>query len=164
MCYIYENLSGSLVKGTQLNELNMAQCLLLILLKSSYQVIELTKNWKEALGGRSKNTFALEGAEGGPKTNRGRGSSLSVCSFCEKNRLLIFQTANRFLSDKLLGSCWKFFCFEPSPAIFVIKRNFLLKRCRHCIYITVNGIFLWILRSFKKTFFYGRPLGDCFCQ
>ena len=123
----------------------------------------INKKLKRSAGDHSKNTFALEGAEGGPKTNRGRGSSLSVCSFCEKN-CLIFQTANRFLSDKLLGSCWKFFCFEPSPAIFVIKRNFLLKRCRHCIYITVNGIFLWILRSFKKTFFYERPLGDCFCQ
>ena len=141
MCYIYENLSGSLFKGTQLNDLNMTQCLLLILLKSSYQVIELTKNWKEAL--EIKNTFALEGAEGGPKTNRGRGSSLSVRSFREKN-CLIFQTANRFLSDKLLGSCWKFFCFEPSPAIFIIKRNFLLKRCRHCIYITVKNIDIYV--------------------
>ena len=33
----------------------------------------------------------------------GEGLSLSLCSLCEKN-CLIFQTANRVLSNKLLGS------------------------------------------------------------
>ena len=52
-------------------------------------------------------------------------------SLCEKN-CLIFQTANRVLSDKLLGSCLKVFCFEPSPAY---KGAFLLKRRKDFFFI-----------------------------
>ena len=50
-------------------------------------------SWRGGRGGLKKWT----------KTNRG-GSSLSVRSPCEKN-FLFFQTANKILSDKLLGSC-----------------------------------------------------------
>ena len=50
---------------------------------------------------------SLRGEGGSLKSERkrtgGGGSSLSVRSLCEKN-CLIFQTANRGLSDKL-GSC-----------------------------------------------------------
>ena len=37
------------------------------------------------------------------KTNRGRGG-VNLYAHCEKN-CLIFETANRVLSNKLLGSC-----------------------------------------------------------
>ena len=57
------------------------------------------------------------------QTGRGGWSSLSVCLLYEKNRLIL-QTANRVLSDKLLGSCLKFCYFEPSLAY---KGGFFIK-------------------------------------
>ena len=47
--------------------------------------------------------FVVEDGEGllKERMNRGRGSSLSLCSLCEKN-CLIFQTANRVPSNKCL--------------------------------------------------------------
>ena len=59
--------------------------------------------------------FVVEGGEGGgwtlkskwKQTGGGEGLSLSLCSPCEKN-CLISQRAKRVLSNKLLGSCWKF--------------------------------------------------------
>ena len=61
------------------------------------------------MGGHSKNAFNVEGDSGNENENEqkwiGEGcSSLSLHSLYEKNSL-IFQTANRVLSDKLLGSC-----------------------------------------------------------
>ena len=46
---------------------------------------------------------------------KGRGSNLSVRLLVERN-CLIFYTANRILSDKLLDSCYKFYCSERSLA------------------------------------------------
>ena len=55
-----------------------------------------------------KSTFVMEWGGGSLKVNENelgeRGSSLSVSSLCEK-KYLIFQTANRVLSDMLFGSC-----------------------------------------------------------
>ena len=55
----------------------------------------------------SKSMFVVEAGtslENEPKQTGGGRSSLSVHSLCEKS-FLIFQTANRVLSDKLLGIC-----------------------------------------------------------
>ena len=58
------------------------------------------------IGGHSKSMFNVEGGreflKKQTKMNSGRGSSLSVYSFCEKN-FLIFQIAERILTDKLLS-------------------------------------------------------------
>ena len=67
--------------------------------------------------GHSKSIFVVEvgeSLESEPKQTGGGRSSLSVQSLCEKS-FLIFQTANRVLSDKLPGICLMFLCFEPSP-------------------------------------------------
>ena len=53
---------------------------------------------------------------------KGRGSSVSLLS---EKYCLIFQTANKVLSDKLLSSCSMFCCFEPSP---VYKSGFFIKK------------------------------------
>ena len=74
--------------------------------------------------------FNVEGGRGSKKGNeneQGKG----VQAFCEKN-CLIFQTAKRVLSDKVLGSCLTFFCFEPSLAY---KGGFLLERHKHFCFI-----------------------------
>ena len=49
---------------------------------------------------------------------------LYIFTFALWKNCQIFQTANRFLSDKLLGTCRTFFCFEPSQHIkvFFIKK------------------------------------------
>ena len=64
------------------------------------------------------------------KTNKGRGSSLSLCLLCEKN-CLIFQTTNRVLSFFLT-------CSAVAKNISVLALSpaykggfFLLKRRRH---------------------------------
>ena len=58
---------------------------------------------------------------------KGRGSNLSVRLLVERN-CLIFHTANRILSDKLLDSCYKFYCSECSLAykgVFWFKKGSL---------------------------------------
>ena len=88
--------------------------------------------------GHSKGMFVVKSCGGGgggrggsskseqKRTGEGK-SRMSVRLLCERN-CLIFQTTNIVLSDKLLGSCWKFCCFEPSA---VYKDVFLLQRRRH---------------------------------
>ena len=62
----------------------------------------------------SMETFLIKGLLGEGvlkdqmKTNSGRGSGLSLCSLYEKN-CLGFQTVNSVPSNKLLGSCLKFY-------------------------------------------------------
>ena len=71
-------------------------------------------------GGHSKSTFVVEGGERGlHKANENEqgegGSSLSERSLLWK-RLPDFSKKKQSFSFKLLCSCKKVFCFEPSPA------------------------------------------------
>ena len=57
--------------------------------------------------GHLKGTFVMEEGEGSKNTNENEqemGGQVSLYVRCEKNCLIV-QTANRALSDKLLGSC-----------------------------------------------------------
>ena len=98
------------------------------------------------------------------KTNRGRGSSLSVRSLCEKNCLILKQQAEFFLISCLAVA--KCFCFGPSPAykgVLLLKRrrhffsfNVFLWTCKysycHCIYSCVENIDLlcWVYKKINS--------------
>ena len=50
----------------------------------------------------------------GMKTKRGRAGQAYLYVYSVKNSLIFQITANRVLSDKLLDSCLRFFCFAPA--------------------------------------------------
>ena len=120
MCYIYENLSGSLFKGTQLNDLNMTQCLLLILLKSSYQVTELTKNWKEALEIIQKILSPWKGPRGVRKQTEGGGQAYLYVRSVKKIAWFFKQQTDFFLISCLAVA-------ESFSALSLVQQFLLLK-------------------------------------
>ena len=105
------------------------------------------------------------------KTNRGRGSSLSVRSLCEKNCLILKQQAEFFLISCLAVA--KCFCFGPSPAykgVLLLKRrrhffsfNVFLWTCKysycHCIYSCVENIDLlcWVYKKINSSLSFHPP-------
>ena len=61
--------------------------------------------------------------EGGAGRKRTRGEVKPICTFSLWKNLHDFSNS-RVLSCKFLGSCKRFFCFEPSPAQKVFRRRY----------------------------------------
>ena len=87
--------------------LYLNQLLLITLMFITYwrygSIQKVPSSWRGG-GGSLKSKRKRTRGRGQVEEGGGGGSSLSLRSLCEKN-CLIFQRANRLLSEKLLGSC-----------------------------------------------------------